>query len=376
LFIFVDKNIYCDIFPLHKQETSTQTEVERNTMAQDWFYRRAGSEFGAMAAADLKRLAASGQLGPQDEVRKAGMATWVQARFVKGLFPEAPADMTDRLIQAAEVLLRTKDYKRAEASFSQVLDIEPKYVQAWVGKAKAIGFQTWAAAPTGLVIQHAFEDRSELAILCLEEARRICVTEDESLLVEKSKSEIIQFTIKVLCDAARDIYHAMKANRESGLLFTRIGPAAGIQNNFVGGKAVPMLQRCRELDPENQTVLTLLAEALEFCGDTKSALDTRAALSPKGNGVLEIKWKHPPTIYFSTRVLVDGQEKVVPHFFKDVIELLLPSGGHEVQVTHKHRLIGLKVSASANILVEDKLVTRWQILGHHGFPPKIFLVPT
>ena len=345
-------------------------------MAQEWFYRRAGSEFGAMTAADLKRLAASGQLGPQDEVRKAGMATWVQARFVKGLFPEAPADMTDSIIQAAEVLLRTKDYKRAEASFSQVLDIKPKYVQAWVGKAKAIGFQTWASAPTGLIIQYAFEDRSELALLCLEEARRICVTEDESLLVEKSKSEIIQFTVNVLHDAASVIYQAMAAHRESGLLFTRIGAAAGIQNSFVGGKAVPMLQRCRELDPENQSVLKLLAEALDFCGDTKSALDTRAAHSPNGSGVLEIKWKFAPHL-FNTRVFVDGQKKIVPWSFKDVIELLLPSGRHEVKVQNIILFgVGPTLSASANILVEDKLVTRWQMLSRPGFPTmKISLVP-
>jgi hypothetical protein len=61
-------------------------------MAEEWFYAHEGNEFGPFSSAQLKRLAASGQIQPTDLVWKAGVAKRVPARAVKGLCPaSAPA---------------------------------------------------------------------------------------------------------------------------------------------------------------------------------------------------------------------------------------------------------------------------------------------
>jgi hypothetical protein len=319
-------------------------------MAQEWFCRHAGGEAGPMAASDLKGLAESGRLGPHDEVRKADMDTWVQARFVRGLFPETPADTTGKMILAAEALLRTKDYKRAEATFSQALDIEPKCVRAWAGKAKAIGFQTSASTPTGLIINLVFEDCSEAALLCLVEARKSCVSKEDHSVVDESKSEIGRFTIKVFFEAASLIYKSVAANRQAG-------PAYAIQVSFVGGKAVPMLRRCRELDPENQSILKLLAEALEFCGDTKSSSELIASFAV-GNGILLItRSTTPHAATVDLKVVVDGQlVGAIPNGGE--LECSLPSGQHKVEVQCGYRFLGLKNSAT--VLIASKQTTRYR----------------
>lgn len=59
----------------------------------DWFYGRDGQQQGPVSSAGLKQLADSGQLRPDDLVWQEGMAKWVAASQVKGLFapPAAPA---------------------------------------------------------------------------------------------------------------------------------------------------------------------------------------------------------------------------------------------------------------------------------------------
>jgi hypothetical protein len=61
-------------------------------MATLWYYGRAGQKLGPVSSAQLKDLAASGNLGPADLVWKDGMAEWVAANRIKGLFAEAAAD--------------------------------------------------------------------------------------------------------------------------------------------------------------------------------------------------------------------------------------------------------------------------------------------
>lgn len=191
--------------------------------------------------------------------------------------PAWPAGGGNKEIEIADSHLRTKDYKRAEASFSSVIDSDPGCVRAWVGKAWAIGFQTWAGSPDGIIKNYAFGDRSEAALLCLGEARRVAKSDEERVRIEEANKQIIMFTVRTLSDAASAVYRAMSAHRSSGLIFTKVGPAAQIQSNFVRGKAVPMLARCHQLDPQNKVVLKLLAECLEFCGEDASRF--RAALN-------------------------------------------------------------------------------------------------
>lgn len=65
---------------------------KRNLMAAiDWYYAHAGEQFGPYSAADIKRLADSGKLLPEDLVWREGMEEWIAARKVKGLFGEGPA---------------------------------------------------------------------------------------------------------------------------------------------------------------------------------------------------------------------------------------------------------------------------------------------
>jgi hypothetical protein len=59
-------------------------------MEAEYYYSREGERFGPVPGDQLKQLAASGQLEPHDLVWKQGMANWVEAARVKGLFPNSP----------------------------------------------------------------------------------------------------------------------------------------------------------------------------------------------------------------------------------------------------------------------------------------------
>jgi hypothetical protein len=55
-------------------------------VAEQWFYNRGGVKSGPVSLGDLRRLAASGGLSPQDLIWKEGMFAWVAAGTMKGLF--------------------------------------------------------------------------------------------------------------------------------------------------------------------------------------------------------------------------------------------------------------------------------------------------
>jgi hypothetical protein len=55
-------------------------------MAAVWYYLKNGQRLGPVTAGELKTLATSGDLLPDDQVWKEGMAGWEPARSVKGLF--------------------------------------------------------------------------------------------------------------------------------------------------------------------------------------------------------------------------------------------------------------------------------------------------
>ncbi len=57
-----------------------------------WYYSQNGDQFGPVAASELKELAASGELRPNDLVWKEGAADWRPAREVRGLFPRLNGD--------------------------------------------------------------------------------------------------------------------------------------------------------------------------------------------------------------------------------------------------------------------------------------------
>ena len=58
-----------------------------------WYYARNDEPFGPVSATELKQLADSGQLAPDDLLWREGMEAWTTAVNLRGLFsPEASAD--------------------------------------------------------------------------------------------------------------------------------------------------------------------------------------------------------------------------------------------------------------------------------------------
>jgi hypothetical protein len=73
-------------------------------MASEWYYTQNGQQAPApVSSSQLAQLASSGQVQPTDMVWKEGMANWVQASTIKGLFAGAgkPA-ATDQVLPVVE----------------------------------------------------------------------------------------------------------------------------------------------------------------------------------------------------------------------------------------------------------------------------------
>jgi hypothetical protein len=56
-------------------------------MNDEWYYSENGQQRGPVGAQELRRLAASGQLQPTDQVWREGMATWQPANSVPDVIP-------------------------------------------------------------------------------------------------------------------------------------------------------------------------------------------------------------------------------------------------------------------------------------------------
>ena len=54
----------------------------------EWYYARGNKQMGPVSSVDLKRMAAAGEIHPEDLVWREGMAEWTPARNVRGLFEE------------------------------------------------------------------------------------------------------------------------------------------------------------------------------------------------------------------------------------------------------------------------------------------------
>jgi hypothetical protein len=67
-------------------------------MANEWYYTLNGQQQPTpVSSVQLKQIATSGQLKPDDLVWQEGMANWAPAASVKGLFPEKSDKSDDRL---------------------------------------------------------------------------------------------------------------------------------------------------------------------------------------------------------------------------------------------------------------------------------------
>jgi hypothetical protein len=62
----------------------------RQKMSQQWYCQVMGSTVGPLTSSQLREMAQSGRLAPDDPIRKADSTRWAAASHVKGLFDPAP----------------------------------------------------------------------------------------------------------------------------------------------------------------------------------------------------------------------------------------------------------------------------------------------
>ena len=61
-------------------------------MASQWHYRKGNQKYGPVSSGELKRLAETGAIEPDDLIMKQGMNGWVEAGTVNGLFESRPVN--------------------------------------------------------------------------------------------------------------------------------------------------------------------------------------------------------------------------------------------------------------------------------------------
>src|SRR5262245_58716370 len=69
---------------------SSKVDGGTGVSTEQYYFSRNGVRYGPVSGDQLRSLAASGKLTPQDYVWQQGMAEWAAAATVPGLFP-APA---------------------------------------------------------------------------------------------------------------------------------------------------------------------------------------------------------------------------------------------------------------------------------------------
>ena len=65
-------------------------------MAANWHYATGGEKHGPITAAQLKKLATTGQWSPDDLVWREDMTEWRKASTVIGLFPDQPTAAVEK----------------------------------------------------------------------------------------------------------------------------------------------------------------------------------------------------------------------------------------------------------------------------------------
>ena len=70
-----------------------------------WYYARNDKQFGPISAAELKQLADSGQLSPDDLLWREGMDSWATAINLRGLFTSEATANTPTAEQSATISL-------------------------------------------------------------------------------------------------------------------------------------------------------------------------------------------------------------------------------------------------------------------------------
>jgi hypothetical protein len=95
-------------------------------MAELWHYTSAGEPMEPVTAAKLKQFAAAGDLRPNDKVWKEGMADWVKASSIRGLFPNTPAASRKMTTPATDPEQRRSRRRPENADGNDARDERPR----------------------------------------------------------------------------------------------------------------------------------------------------------------------------------------------------------------------------------------------------------
>ncbi len=90
-------------------------------MAVLWYYIKNGQQVGPVSSVQLKQLAVSGDLQPNDLVWKEGMSQWVAAQRLKGLFHAATAVAPPPTVAIQHEVLRQRTKGLRQSIVQQVL---------------------------------------------------------------------------------------------------------------------------------------------------------------------------------------------------------------------------------------------------------------
>lgn len=88
----------------------------------NWYYQKNDTQHGPITGRQLKELADSGRLHPDDKVKKDGMEKWTTAKNVKGLFQRTPKPTEPPLVrQRTEVPVNPAEPTGSKKAFPKLL---------------------------------------------------------------------------------------------------------------------------------------------------------------------------------------------------------------------------------------------------------------
>ena len=154
------------------------------------------------------------------------------------------------LEQQAQAQIRAKNFKLAEDTFQQVINLDMSNIRAWLGKAKAIAHQTYFGSPDSLLKHFRIEDRSEEALMCIQLAQEHSGSVTHTAEIEKAKVDCIEICVAELLKGSKSV-----ADTCLGSANIRHNPfAAGLKKGFLS-KPLQALTRCLELSPNHPEAL-------------------------------------------------------------------------------------------------------------------------
>lgn len=101
-------------------------------MAQQWYVSRSGTQDGPFSSSQLKELAVTKKLKPDDLVWMEGMAEWAQASNVKGLFPPSPPPIPPTGVSPPSVI-------RPDPVLGRVVTPDADVNEAWKLRESPLG---------------------------------------------------------------------------------------------------------------------------------------------------------------------------------------------------------------------------------------------